>query len=139
MGEFDIVLVKYNSSGTKQWTNQLITSDWDWGRDVTTDSSGNIYVTGSTMGGLDGNKNSGSQDIFLIKFNSSGTKQWTKQLGTSFVSYGHGVTTDSSGNIYVTGRTRGGLDGNTSSGGWDIFLIKYNSSGTKQWTKQLGT
>ena len=45
---------------------------------------------------------------------------------------GSGVTTDSSGNIYVTGKTGGGLDGNTSSGGSDIFLVKYNSSGTKQ-------
>ena len=39
----------------------------------------------------------------------------------------------------MTGYTGGGLDGNTSSGGKDIFLIKYDSSGTKQWTKQLGT
>ena len=138
-GLTDIFLVKYNSSGTKQWTKQLGTSGSDEGNSVSTDSSGNIYVTGNTEGGLDGNTSSGSRDIFLVKYNSSGTKQWTKQLGTSFVSYGHGVTTDSSGNIYVTGRTKGELDGNTSSGGFDIFLIKYNSSGTKQWTKQLGT
>ena len=45
---------------------------------------------------------------------------------------GHGVTVDSSGNIYVTGETKGGLDGNTNSGSNDIFLVKYNSSGTKQ-------
>ena len=58
--------------------------------------------------------------------------QWTKQLGTSSSDYGFGVTTDSSGNIYVTGGTVGGLDGNTSSGSGDIFLVKYNSSGIKQ-------
>jgi len=45
---------------------------------------------------------------------------------------GIGVTTDSSDNIYVTGYTGGGLDGNTSSGQEDIFLVKYNSSGIKQ-------
>jgi uncharacterized delta-60 repeat protein len=158
-GGNDIILVKYNSSGTKQWTKQLGTSSSDEGRGVTTDSSGNIYVTGLTQGGLDGNTNSGGSsvdnDIFLVKYNSSGTKQWTKQLGTSSSSCfnnqygyypsscgssaGNGVTTDSSGNIYVTGFTVGGLDGNTSSGNLDIFLIKYNSSGTKQWTKQLGS
>ena len=32
----------------------------------------------------------------------------------------------------------GGLDGNSSAGNRDLFIIKYNSSGTKQWTKQLG-
>ena len=138
-GGWDIFLIKYNSSGTKQWTKQLGTSLEDWGNGVTTDSSGNIYVTGGTYGDLDGNTNSGGEDIFLIKYNSSGTKQWTKQLGTSSNDGGYCVTTDSSGNIYVTGVTEGGLDGNTNSGSFDIFIIKYNSSGTKQWTKQLGS
>ncbi len=136
----DSFLVKYNSSGTKQWTRQLGTNGYDNGFGVTVDSSDNIYVTGNTQGGLDGNTNSGGYDIFLVKYNSSGTKQWTKQLGTSSVDEGNGVTVDSSDNIYVTGRTEGGLDGNTSSGdSSDIFLVKYDSSGTKQWTKQLGT
>ena len=133
------VVKKENESVTKQWTKQLGTSSYDSGEGVTTDSSGNIFVTGTTLGGLDGNTNSGRDDIFLVKYNSSGTKQWTRQLGTSSYDTGEGVTTDSSGNIYVTGYTSGDLDGNTSSGGDDIFLVKYNSSGTKQWTKQLGT
>ena len=60
------------------------------------------------------------------------TSSWTKQLGTSSNDGGNGVTTDSSGNIYGTGLTDGRLDGNTISGGSDIFLVKYNSTGTKQ-------
>jgi uncharacterized delta-60 repeat protein len=138
-GRDDIFLVKYNSSGTKQWTKQLGTSSRDWGNGVTVDSSNNIYVTGYTNGGLDGNTNSGGEDIFLVKYNSNGTKQWTKQLGTSTNDLGYGVTVDSSDNLYVTGWTQGGLDGNTNSGGQDLFLVKYNSSGEKQWTQQLGT
>ena len=59
-------------------------------------------------------------------------KQWTKQLGTSSNDYGNGVSTDSSGNIYVTGSTSGELDGNTHFGDRDIFLVKFSSSGTKQ-------
>ena len=89
-------------------------------------------MTGTTYGGLDGNTSSGDYDVFLVKYNSSGTKQWTKQLGTSSSELGTGVTTDSSGNIYVTGSTEGGLDGNTNSGETDIFLVKYNSSGIIQ-------
>ena len=104
----------------------------DTGHGVTTDSSGNIFVTGQTWGGLDGNTNSGGTDMFLVKYNSTGTKQWTKQLGTSISEWGQDVTSDSSGNIYVTGSTEGGLDGNINSGSYDIFLVKYNSSGTKQ-------
>ena len=47
---------------------------------------------------------------------------------------GYGITSDSSGNVYVTGSTVGALDGNTSAGGYDLFIVKYNSSGVKQWT-----
>jgi len=67
------------------------------------------------------------------------TSPWTKQLGTSFGDGGSGVSTDSSGNFYVTGYTNGGLDGNTNYGSdcysppcSDIFLVKYDSSGTIQ-------
>jgi len=66
------------------------------------------------------------------KENKPVKKQWTKQLGTSTYDLGNGVTTDSSRNIYVTGNTEGGLNGNINSGLTDIFLIKFNSSGQKQ-------
>ena len=131
-GNMDIFLVKYNDGGTKQWTKQLGTSGNDYGYGMTVDSSDNIYVTGMTYGGLDGNTNSGDTDLYLVKYNSSGTKQWTQQLGTSAGDRGQGVTVDSSGNIYVSGYSLGGLDGNTNSGGKDIFLVKYNSDGVKQ-------
>ena len=138
-GNADLFVAKYNSSGTKQWTKQLGTSKHDRARGVVTDSSGNVYVTGDTYGGLDGNTNAGYNDLFVVKYNSSGTKQWTKQLGTSSTDLANGVATDSSGNVYVAGGTYGGLDGNTNAGNSDLFVVKYNSSGTKQWTKQLGS
>ena len=138
-GNSDLFVVKYNSSGTKQWTKQLGSSSRDHARGVFTDSSGNVYVTGDTYGGLDNNTNAGSNDLFLVKYNSSGTKEWTKQMGTSSTDSANGVVTDSSGNVYVVGGTYGGLDGNTNAGNSDLFVVKYNSSGTKQWTKQLGS
>ena len=131
-GSSDDASTSTGNTTTSLWTKQLGTSSSDGGSGVTTDSSGNVYVTGYTLGGLDGNTNSGSYDMFLVKYNSSGTKQWTKQLGSSGWDWGNGVTTDSSGNIYVTGYTNGGLDGNTNSGSYDIFIVKYNSSGIKQ-------
>ncbi|MEE1578201.1 MAG: SBBP repeat-containing protein, partial [Deltaproteobacteria bacterium] len=119
-------------SGAEQWTQQLVSSGDDRARGVATDSSGNVYVAGYTKGGLDGNSNSGGSDVFVVKYNSSGTKQWTQQLGTSSADSASGVATDSSANVYVTGQTAGGLDGNTNAGSEDLFLVKYNSSGTKQ-------
>ena len=138
-GGYDLFVVKYNSSGTKQWTKQLGTSSDDYARGVATDSSANVYVAGDTQGGLDGNTSAGGGDLFVVKYNSSGTKQWTKQLGSSSNDYANGIVTDSSGSVYISGTTYGGLDGNTSAGNADLFVVKYNSSGTKQWTNQLGS
>ncbi|OGP24947.1 MAG: hypothetical protein A2X93_03870 [Deltaproteobacteria bacterium GWC2_56_8] len=135
----DIFLVKYDSSGTKQWTQQLGTSSEEFAEGVAVDSSGNVYVTGYAYGGLDGNTSAGLPDVFLVKYDSAGAKQWTQQLGTSNYDNAEGVALDSSGNVYVTGYTYGGFDGNTSAGSNDIFLLKYDSTGAKQWIQQFGT
>ncbi|KAF0154461.1 MAG: hypothetical protein FD159_2562 [Syntrophaceae bacterium] len=142
--EDEIFLVKYNSSVIKQWTRQMGTAattfnGYSHSLGVAVDTSGNVYVTGFTMGNMDGNTNAGASDMFLVKYNTSGTKQWTRQLGTTYGEQGRGIAVDTSGNVYVTGLTGGGLDGNTNAGASDMFLVKYNTSGTKQWTRQFGT
>jgi len=126
-----------SSSSSAAGTYQLATNDYANG--VATDSSGNVYVTGGTKGGLDGNTSAGNSDLFVVKYNSSGTKQWTEQNGTDMWDEARGVATDSSGNVYVVGGTKGNLNGITNSGRTDAFVIKFNSSDTKQWTKKLGT
>ncbi|MFL5814580.1 MAG: SBBP repeat-containing protein, partial [Bdellovibrionia bacterium] len=139
-GNTDFFVTKYNSSGTKLWTRQLgLASNVTSALGVATDPSGNVFVTGYTSGGLDGNTLTGTQDLFITKYDSSGTKIWTKQLGVATkTTSGNGVATDSSGNIFVAGSTSGGLDGNTLTGTQDFFVTKYDSAGTKIWTKQLG-
>jgi len=131
-GNSDLFVVKYLDNGTKQWTKQLGTSSTDLANGVATDSSRNVYLAGDTYGRLDNNTSAGNADLFVVKYISSGTKQWTYQLGTASIDLANGVATDPSGNVYVTGGTYGGLDGNTNAGNTDLFVVKYNSSGTKQ-------
>jgi hypothetical protein len=102
---------------------------------VATDVSGNFYVSGSTTGGFDGNTLTGTRDFFMTKYNSNGVKQYTKQLGVATVfTNGNDVATDTNNNVYLTGATQGGLDGNTYTvgSGFDFYVIKYDSSGVKQ-------
>ncbi len=110
-----------------------------YGYSTATDASGNVYVAGYTEGGLDGNTLTGIVDFFLTKYNSHGTKVYTKQMGVAGAStYGQSVATDASGNVYVAGYTNGALDGNTLTGLNDFFLTKYDSRGTKVYTRQMG-
>ena len=97
-----------SSSDGLTGTYQLATNDYANG--VATDSSGNVYVTGGTKGGLDGNTSAGNTDLFVVKYNSNGTKQWTKQMGSSSRDHDYGVATDSSGKVFVSGDTFGKLD-----------------------------
>ena len=137
-GSHDVFLTKYNTSGTKQWTKLFGSSSSDIGNKVALDGTGYVYITGKTGGILDGGSVSGDQDVFIAKYNTSGTQQWIKQLGDTN-SEGKDIVADSSGNVYVTGYTYGDFDGNKNLGSIDIVIVKYNSSGTKQWTKQYGT
>ncbi len=138
-GKEDVFLARYDGSGTRQWVRLLGTASHDAGCGVTTDASGNIYVTGETWGNLGGETYEGFNDIFLARYDGSGTRQWVKLMGTASYDYGLGVATDASGNIYVTGETRGGLGGETNMGQEDIFLARYDESGTRQWVRLLGT
>jgi len=142
-GTSDLFLVKYDANGTRQWTRQLGTTLGDFAQAVSTGPDGSVYVTGYTFGGLDGNTNAGNgtSDLFLVKYDANGTRQWTRQLGTAANDQGRGVAVDTNGSVYVTGYTFGGLDGNTNAGNGnsDLFLVKYDANGTRQWTRQLGT
>ncbi|MBD2441834.1 hypothetical protein H6G25_01120, partial [Dolichospermum sp. FACHB-1091] len=135
----DVFVTKYNADGSQVWTKLLETSDNDVARSITTGSDGAIYVSGNTRGNLDGQTNNGGDDAFITKYNADGTKVWTKLLGTGVDDVARSLTIGSDGAIYVSGNTRGNLDGQTNNGGDDAFITKYNADGTKVWTKLLGT
>jgi hypothetical protein len=138
-GQSDLLVAKYDASGVKQWTRQMGTAWYDHGLSAATDLAGNVYVAGYAGGGLDGNRSSGGYEAFVAKYDGSGVKQWTRQMGTTGDDWGSSVATDSAGSIYVVGYTNGNLDGNVGSGGYDCFVAKYDGRGVKQWTRQMGT
>lgn len=138
-GGIDIFVAKYDPSGTRQWIRQLGNASSNLTAAVACDQTSNVFVVGTTGAGLDGQPFAGMTDAYVVKYNTNGVKQWTRQLGTTAFDGGTGVATDSAGNVYVGGYTDGGLDGNTSAGLADLFVTKYDPNGVKQWTRQLGS
>ena len=75
----------------------------------------------------------------VLRFCKCDTRLWTKLSGTTDNDQSSGIAVDSTGNIYITGKTGGNLDGQSNTGFWDIFVTKYSSDGNKLWTILSGT
>src|ERR1035437_656056 len=106
-----IFLVKYNSSGVAQWVKGAIGNGLTSIKGVATDVLGNVFITGITQSnilifGSDTLTKAGNQDLFIVKYDSSGNVLFTKTAGSStIVSWASSVSicTDISGNAYIVG------------------------------------
>lgn len=142
-GTYDLYVVKYDTNGNRQWIQQRGAAGAEnIGSSIAVDQDGNCYVTGKARGDIDttGPGLTGTTDVFIAKYNTSGTLQWVIQKGVSTKeTYGYGIAVDATGNSYVAGTTYGDLDGagpGTLVGNPDVFVMKYNTSGVLQWLKQ---
>lgn len=151
-------LVKYNSSGAIQWATKVAGTGSDVGNSIAIDSTGNVYFTGycgasAVVYNKDGTtfttlSNSGSVDVFLVKYDSTGFVQWCTRLASGSDDLGMSVTLDANNNIGLLGffssttftiynkdnTTFGTLSGN---GTLEVFVVKYNSDGFAQWSAKM--
>lgn len=138
-GRYDMFVGKYDTAGNRLWLTQRGTAERDFAFGVATDEAGNVYVTGYTGAGLDGNNNLGNWDVFVMKFGPTGNWLWTKQDGAGQDDEGRAIATDPSGNVYVTGYVRGNLHGIPRVGSADVFISKYDAAGTRLWSALFGS
>src|SRR5437867_2725256 len=122
----DYATIKYDSSGTQQWADRYNgpASDSDQASAIAVDASGNVYVTGSSIG-----TTWPDYDYATIKYDSSGQQQWVARYSGpgNDLDFGNAIAVDASGNVYVTGASFG------SGTGFDYATVKYDSSGQQQW------
>ncbi len=159
----NVVLVKYDISGTAQWAQTVTVGPWTSEiKSLTGDTDGNIYAAGYIYGIDGGTYNFGNgvtatgpyggSNILLVKYNSSGTAQWAQTMATGTKdSMFNSVAADSNGNIYAAGCITGKQTYNFGNGviatgpndegpgywGYNILLVKYNSSGAAQWAQTV--
>jgi hypothetical protein len=164
-GYQDIFVAKYSSDGDLVWAKKMGGSEDDQGVVITTDATGNVYVSGRFKGTADFNPGpatfnmlaqSASGDLFIVKLSALGNYVWSKRFGSST---GGGIglsdmTLDDAGNIYAIGRFQELIDFNPDFGTFemesspnpqnpdfayfDAYVLKLKNNGSFIWAKQMG-
>jgi hypothetical protein len=148
----DIYVAKYDSSGNIQWAKGVGNTGGDVANGVAADTSGNAYITG-TMGSSNlmfGSHlviNSGSNAVFLAKYDPSGNVLWALSGTSGCRDYGYSVCVDRHNNPVISG----GYNSPTITFGsvvltnyaptcayTDIFIAKFDPSGTPLWGMSNG-
>lgn len=142
--------MKYDPNGNVLWAKSAGGSEWDEGISVSTDSGGNVLVSGDFSSSLItfgtttlSTTIANTWDIFLVKFDAGGNVLWAKSEGGSSSDNSRSVSTDASGSILVTGffissSITIGTTTLTNAGNGDFFLVKYDSGGNVLWAKSAG-
>src|SRR6185437_10061803 len=82
--------------------NQAVTGGTTTAQKTIVDSSGNVYVLGTSTGDFGSQLNQGTQDVYLTKYDSAGNVVWQNLLGSSGSANGYDLALDPSGGVVVT-------------------------------------
>lgn len=149
-GKENMFVAKYDPHGNVVWAKSAAGAAY--GKGIAVDAYGNSYITGSfssdtiTFGTFSLLHSAATSwvnllDLFVVKYDSSGNVVWAKKAGGTGMDEGNAITTDSIGNIYLTGRCGpfSVFDTTTlscSCSGCSLcFLAKYDTNGNLIWAR----
>jgi len=154
-GSYDVFVTRLGSDGGYQWTKTFGGAQWDQSGNLSVDSAGNIFVTGTfaktvdfdPSAGTDKHTAAGETDIFVVRLNADGGYGWARTFGGEYFDFGQSVAVSSMGGVLVTGYFWGAVDFDVSenvdeqvsNGAFDIFVTKLNSDGGYVWTTTFGS
>jgi hypothetical protein len=128
-------------------------AEFDYSNKIAVDASGNIYTAGVFNGTVDFDPGAGTFSLtatneaaFVSKLDSSGNLLWAKKIDGNSDEAINALTIDANGNILLTGYFYGTVDFNpgvgtsnlTSTGNFDVFVVKLNADGEFIWGKNFG-
>ena len=141
-GWTDYWILKLDEFGNKIWDKTLGGIRDDYPKSIQQTSDGGYVIAGYTNNDdgdiTDGNN--GGNDYWIVKLDSSGIKVWDKTLGGSESDKAYSIQKTFDGGYIIAGETANN-DGDVSdgnNGGYDYWILKLDSSGSKVWDKTLG-
>ncbi len=151
-GYSDVFLAKLDSNGITQWVQHIGGVGDEIVPELSCDLTNNIFISGyfsahSISIGIYNISNSGGQDMFLAKYSPTGTALWATSANKAAGSGSAFNAVDNLGNVYVSSCFYGSTvtfgsylftNFAGSNGSCDIYIVKYNNSGTVLWATQAG-
>lgn len=143
----DSFVAKYDGNGVPQWSKRFSPNNSDdIGYGIDTDSAGNVIVCGVFQGTINlGGTNhppTGAYNMYIVKLNgTTGGWIWDFAYGSTSDDFAYTVAVDSADNVFMGGFFQGTV--NFGGGAYvatqtDGVVVKLNSSGAYQWSRQLG-
>ena len=103
---------------------------------------GDVSGTIANLGGNDWALSPGHPNMYVARYSNRGQLKWAQVYSGPDPSYGGGVALDAAGNVYISGSFYGSIniDGNpeTSNGGADLLIAKYDPAGNALWSNHFG-
>ena len=154
-GSVDAFLAKFDNLGIRLWSTYYGGTGFQFGNSCAADQAGNVYMAGSTSSGTgtviatagchQPSYGGGSNDAYIVKFNSNGIRQWGTYYGGSNSDDSYSCALDASGNVYLAGYSNStnsianpGSHQTANAGSYDGFLVKFNTNGIRQWGTYYG-
>lgn len=148
-GSWEAFAAKLDSNGNLTWNTFLGGSSNDYGKGISVDGNGNVYVAGdswATWGAPvrsftdNPDPNGISIDAFAVKLDTSGALVWNTFLGSPLADLGNGIVVDGSANVYMVGGSNAtwGAPVRAFSELGDAFAAKLDSNGALTWNTFLG-
>jgi len=136
-GKNDVVIAKYDQTGTQQWIWQLGTPKHDVCTGLDFDADENMYISGYTYGDF-AKPNQGEADMFIAAYDKDRSLLWRDQIGTGTDDRGGSIRLGDDNDVYVCGTTSGNL-ARKNNGLADFFVARYQRTGKRLWLHQFGT
>lgn len=143
-GGTDYWVVKFNSSGVKQWDKTLGGNSADYLYDFQQTTDGGYILAGysASNASVDKNENvSGGADAWIVKLSATGSVEWENTLGGDSSDGAFKIAQTNDGGYIFSGYSASGISGDkseTSRGGSDFWVVKLNANGSKVWDRAYG-
>lgn len=130
--EYSVRIVKFSTGGVRArgWDYRHNPDGSEYVDDLSLDSDGNLYVSGSTESAP------GNNDGMVVKLNPSGARVWGKRVASTGNDTAPAVLARTPSEVYVGGLTDGVL-GAANRGNIDPYLRRLRGAdGSTVWTEQ---